>query len=148
MNLDMILQEWKKDSHIEFNKLDVSSQLTPEMHAKYLELYTNAKLRLKDAELKQKVLLKDKYLYYEGKMPKQDMDTRGWSYDPYDGLTIRTNREKEYYYETDKDIQESEAKIVYLSTIVETLKEIMDNIKWRHSTIKNMIDWKKFEAGF
>lgn len=148
MNLDMILQEWKKDSHIEFNKLDVSSQLTPEMHAKYLELYTNAKLRLKDVELKQKVLLKDKYLYYEGKMPKEDIDTRGWSYDPYDGLTIRTNREKEYYYETDKDIQESEAKIVYLSTIVETLKEIMDNIKWRHSTIKNMIDWKKFEAGF
>lgn len=148
MNLDMILQEWKKDSYIEFNKLDVSSQLTPEMHAKYLELYTNAKLRLKDAELKQKVLLKDKYLYYEGKMPKEDIDTRGWSYDPYDGLTIRTNREKEYYYETDKDIQESEAKIVYLSTIVETLKEIMDNIKWRHSTIKNMIDWKKFEAGF
>jgi hypothetical protein len=148
MNLDMILQEWKKDSHIEFNKLDVSSQLTPEMHAKYLELYTNAKLRLKDAELKQKVLLKDKYLYYEGKMPKEDIDTRGWSYDPFDGLTIRTNREKEYYYETDKDIQESEAKIVYLSTIVETLKEIMDNIKWRHSTIKNMIDWKKFEAGF
>jgi hypothetical protein len=148
MNLDMILQEWKKDSYIEFNKLDVSSQLTPEMHAKYLELYTNAKLRLKDAELKQKVLLKDKYLYYEGKMPKEDIDTRGWSYDPYDGLTIRTNREKEHYYETDKDIQESEAKIVYLSTIVETLKEIMDNIKWRHSTIKNMIDWKKFEAGF
>jgi hypothetical protein len=144
----MILQEWKKDSYIEFNKLDVSSQLTPEMHAKYLELYTNAKLRLKDAELKQKVLLKDKYLYYEGKMPKEDIDTRGWSYDPYDGLAIRTNREKEYYYETDKDIQESEAKIVYLSTIVETLKEIMDNIKWRHSTIKNMIDWKKFEAGF
>ena len=148
MNLDMILQEWKKDSYIEFNKLDVSSQLTPEVNAKYLELYTNAKLRLKDAELKQKVLLKDKYLYYEGKMPKEDIDTPGWSYDPYDGLAIRTNREKEYYYETDKDIQESEAKIVYLSTIVETLKEIMDNIKWRHSTIKNMIDWKKFEAGF
>jgi hypothetical protein len=87
-------------------------------------------------------------MYYEGKMSKEEIDLRGWKYDPFDGLTVRTNKEKEYYYETDKEIKESEAKIVYQTTIVETLKEIMDNIKWRHSTIKNMIDWKRFEAGF
>ena len=148
MNLEQILTEWKTDSQIEFNKLDVSSHKTPELHAKYLELYTNAKLRLKDLEFKQQLLLKDKYMYYEGKMSKEEIDLRGWKYDPFDGLTVRTNKEKEYYYETDKEIKESEAKIVYQTTIVETLKEIMDNIKWRHSTIKNMIDWKRFEAGF
>jgi hypothetical protein len=31
MNLEEILEEWKKDSHIEFNKLDVSSQETPKL---------------------------------------------------------------------------------------------------------------------
>ena len=25
--------------------------------------------------------------------------------------------------------------------------EIINNLKWRHSTIKNMIDWRRFEAG-
>jgi hypothetical protein len=31
--------------------------------------------------------------------------------------------------------------------MVETLQDIMDNIKWRHSNIRNIIDWKKFTAG-
>jgi len=26
-------------------------------------------------------------------------------------------------------------------------KEILDNIKWRHQTIKNMIEWRKFTSG-
>ena len=75
MTLEQILNDWKEDSKIEFNKLDVSSHKTPELHSKYLELYSNAKLRLKDLEFKQKVLLKDKYMYYEGKMPKEDIKT-------------------------------------------------------------------------
>ena len=31
--------------------------------------------------------------------------------------------------------------------IVNCLKEIMDNIKWRHQNIKNMIEWRKFTSG-
>lgn len=148
MNLEEILAEWKTDAQIEFNKLDVSSNETPKLHAKYLELLTDAKLKLKDAEFKQKSLLLDKKLYYEGKMSQDDMDRRGWQYDPYDGLSVKTNKDREYYYETDADIQKSEAKIVYLETSIDTLKEILEHVKWRHQTIKNMIDWKKFEAGF
>jgi len=147
MNLDDILSEWKKDAHIEFNKLDVSSQETPKLHAKYLELYTNAKLKLKDAEFKQKVLLKEKWLYYNGKMSEEELLQKGWNPDPFNGLKILKG-EMEHYYESDPEIQASEAKIVYLQTIIETLKEILDNLKWRHQTIKNMIQWKQFEAGF
>ncbi len=111
MDLQKILNEWKSDSQIEFNKLDVSSQETPKLHAKYLELYTTAKLKLKDSEFKQKKLLLDKKMYYEGKMSREEMDNRGWSYDPYDGILVKTNKDREYYYETDPDIQASEAKI-------------------------------------
>ena len=147
MNLENILQEWKKDSHIEYNKLDVTSQETPKLHAKYLELYSNAKLKLKDAEFKQKVLLKDKWLYYNGKMPVETVIEKGWNPDPFDGLKILKG-EMDYYYDSDPEIMASEAKLAYMKEVVDTLKEIMDNIKWRHSTIKNMIDFKKFEAGF
>lgn len=147
MNLDDILSEWKKDAHIEFNKLDVSSQETPKLHAKYLELYTNTKLKLKDAEFKQKVLLKEKWLYYNGKMSEEELVEKGWNPDPFNGLKILKG-EMDHYYESDPEIQASEAKIVYLQTILETLKEILDNLKWRHQTIKNMIQWKQFEAGF
>lgn len=147
MNLEMILTEWKTDCQIEFNKLDVSSHKTPELHAKYLELYTNAKLRLKDLEFKQQALLKDKWLYYNGKMSQEDIISKGWNPDPFDGLKILKG-EMDYYYNSDPEIQSSEAKIAYVKEMIDSLKEILDTLKWRHQTIKNMIEWKKFEAGF
>lgn len=148
MNLEQIHAEWKIDSQIDFNKLDVSSVETPKHHAKYLELLSTYKLKLKDAEFKQKELMKNKYLYYEGKLSKEEIDRFGWTYDPYDGLSATTNKFKEQFIETDEDLVQSEAKIQYLITCIETLKEILENLKWRHQTIRNAIEWKKFEAGF
>jgi hypothetical protein len=51
------------------------------------------------------------------------------------------------FYNTDPDIMKLQGQIEYQSTIVETLKDIMDNIKWRHTTIKNIITWKQFTSG-
>lgn len=148
MNLEQLHAEWKSDSQIEFNKLDVSSVETPKLHAKYLELLSTYKLKLKDAEFKQKELMKNKYLYYEGKLSKEQIDRFGWTYDPYDGLSATTNKFKEQFIESDEDLVQSEAKIQYLITYIETLKEILENLKWRHQTIRNAIEWRKFEAGF
>ena len=53
----------------------------------------------------------------------------------------------DYYYDSDPVIQEAQARIEYLKEVVDTLKEIIDNIKWRHQTIKNMIEWRKFTSG-
>jgi len=147
MDLQRILNEWKSDSEITFDHLDVTSQQTPKLHAKYLEMYSTAKLKLKDTEFKQQLLLKDKWLYYNGKMPVETVIEKGWNPDPFDGLKVLKG-EMDHYYNTDPEIMTSEKQIAYLKEVVDTLKEIMDHIKWRHSTIKNMIDWKKYEAGF
>jgi hypothetical protein len=53
----------------------------------------------------------------------------------------------DYYYDSDPEIQKSEEKIIYHKTLIESLSNIVDTLKWRHQTIKNMIDWRKFEAG-
>ena len=53
----------------------------------------------------------------------------------------------DYYYDSDPDIQKAQARIEYLKTTADTLKEILDNVKWRHQTIKNMIEWRKFTSG-
>lgn len=147
IDLESILAEWKEDSQISPHQLDETSRVTPSLHAKYLEYLSLTKLRLKKSEFKQKTLLKDKYLYYEGKMSQDDIQSRGWAYDPYEGLSATTKNFKEYYYDSDKEIQESEMTIQYLKTIVETLTEIVNNLNWRHQTIGNMIRWRSFEAG-
>jgi hypothetical protein len=145
MNLETILEMWTDDCKIT-GSLDESSRQTPILHAKYLAMLTQAKLQLKRSEMQQKSLLKDKWLYYNGKMSKEDIEERGWQFDPFNGLKVLKG-EMDYYYDADVDIQKSEEKVQYWKTITETLTEIVDNIKWRHQTIGNMIRWRMFEAG-
>jgi len=146
IDLESILAEWKEDSEISKHQLDETSRVTPALHSKYLEYLSLTKLRLKKAEFKQKELLKDKWLYYNGKMDEETIQSKGWSPDPFNGLKILKG-EMEHYYDSDPEIQESEMKIQYLKTIIDTLEQIINNLNWRHQTISNMIRWRQFESG-
>ena len=145
-DLKKIHEMWATDSQIDNMKLDEASRLTPMLHSKYLSLLSTTKLQLKKSEHQQKILLRDKWLWYNGKMSKERMDALGWTYDPTDGLKILKG-EMDYYYNSDLDIQKSEEKIQYYKTLIEVLTEIIDNLKWRHQTIRNIISWKQFESG-
>jgi hypothetical protein len=146
ITLDDLIEMWKKDSEIDEMNLDESSQKIAKIHGKYLELISITKLQLKKKELEQKILLKDKWLYFNGKMDQAEIATRGWPFDPFNGLKIMKT-DLEYYFNADPELQKSEEKIIYLKTLVETLEEIMGTLRWRHTHIKNMIDWRKFTSG-
>lgn len=146
LNLEDILKMWAKDSEIDDIRLDEASKNTAKLHAKYLEMLSVTKLQLKRKDMEFKVLLKNKWLWYNGKMSKDQMDQLGWDYDALNGLKVLKG-EMDYYYDSDPHIQEAQAKIDYLKTLIETLEEIINTIRWRHSTIKNMIDWRRFESG-
>ena len=146
MDLKRIHAMWNEDCVIHEMKLDEASRNAPLLHSKYLELLSHTKLKLKRAEAQQKVLLKDKWLYYNGKMSEEDLKTKGWNPDPFNGLKVLKG-EMDYYYDSDPEIQKSEERIEYYKTSIDVLKEILSNITWRHQTVKNMIEWKKFQSG-
>lgn len=146
MNLETILKEWEEDSKINASDLARTSVDTAKLHSKYLQLLSINKLQLKKAELKQKTLLKDKWLYYNNKMSKEEIEEKGWEYDPFNGLKVMKG-DMNHYYDSDIDIQKSEETVTYYKTLVETLQEIVTNINWRHQTIGNIIKWKQFEQG-
>ncbi len=146
MNLESILEMWKKDSIIDEIQLDEASRDSAKLHSKYLDLYSVSKLKLKDLELKFKIILRDKFKHYNGKLSQEEMDSKGWDYDPLDGLTVLKG-DLDKWYDADDVIQDHQKKMAYQEEVVATLKEILDNIKWRHQTIKNMIEWRKFTSG-
>jgi len=146
ITLDELLAMWKKDSAINEMALDDASVDGIKLHSKYLELHSVTKLQLKRKEMEQQVLLRDKWLYFNGKMDKSEIDKRGWPYDPFNGLKIMKS-DLEYYFNSDPELQKTEERIAYLKTMVDTLEEILGNLKWRHTTIKNMIDWRRFTSG-
>jgi hypothetical protein len=147
INLEDILQMWKKDAVLDDICLDEETIKSSKLHAKYLELFSMAKLMLKKKEMEFDSMKKDKWLYYNAKMSKDDMDKRSWKYDPFDGMTKPLKSDMDMYYTTDKDLVRIKAQIDYQKTIIETLEEIMGNIRWRHTHVKNILDFKKFTSG-
>ncbi len=145
-NLEQILEMWKKDSVIDEMKLDETSMNSAKLHAKYLEILSVNRMKLKKSEMDFKVLLRDKFMHYGGKLSQDELDSKGWEYDPLHGNTVLKG-DMDKWYDADPVIQEAQAKIAYLQNINDTLKEILDNIKWRHQNIKNMIEWRKFTSG-
>jgi len=147
MNVEEILEMWERDGVIDQFKLDDTTIKNAALHSKYLSLITVAKLKKKQIQQEYDNLLKDKWLYYNGKMSQAQIDAFGWEYDPFHGLNKPLKGDMNYYYNSDKDIQEMQLKLEYQTVMVDTLKEILDTIRWRHQTIANIIKWRSFEAG-
>ena len=146
MNLDELKIQWAKDCEIDDIQLDNASLEVPKLHAKYQDLLTSKILVSKQYQNKYNDLLKDKWLWFNGKLSVEDIKSRGWADDPFDGLKIMKG-DMHYFFNSDKDLQEVKAKLEYLKITIDFLKECMTNITWRHQTIKNTIDWRKFMAG-
>jgi len=146
IDIDMIIKQWEKDSVIDDMRLDDATRDSAKLHSKYLSLVSMNRLELRKRELDLNVLLKDKWLWYNGKMDKAEMDAKGWNYDAMNGLKVlKTDMNR--FYDADVDIQKLQAKIEYLKNADAVLKEIMDTIRFRSQTIKNMIEWRKFTSG-
>jgi hypothetical protein len=146
MRFDEVMAMWKKDSQINEMNLDEASIDSAKLHAKYLDIYNFYRHKLMRKEMDFKVLLKNKFLWYNGKLSKDEMDALGWEYDALNGLKILKG-EMDYYYDADPHIQEMNIEVEQLKMCVDSLKEIMDQIKWRHQSVRNAIEWRKFTSG-
>ena len=146
LRLEDVLEMWKADSEIDDLKLDEASRESARLHAKYLEMLSVSRLQLKRKEAEYHTLLKDKWMWYNGKMTKDEIDARGWDYDPLNGLKVLKG-DMDYFYNSDVDIQTAKMKIDYLKELVSTLEEIIGNIRFRPNNIKNIIEWNKFTSG-
>ena len=146
MTLDEIKLQWEKDCEVDDIELDKSSLEVPKLHAKYSDMLSSKILLLKKYNQDYNELLKYKWLWYTGKLDDDQIQKFGGKTDPFDGLKIMKN-DFNYFFNADNDLKTLKAKIEYLEVTVDFLKRCMDNITWRHQTIKNTIEWRKFMAG-
>ena len=144
--LSDIQEMWKKDCQIDDIELDRSSLQVPILHAKYSEILSNQKLIQIRYENQLKDLQKDKWLWYTGKLSQEEIQEKNWDYDPFNGLTILKS-DYDKFFGADKDIQKAIEKMEYCKVVVEYLQDIVSQLTWRHQTIKNIIEWRRFMAG-
>ena len=147
MNIEDIQKQWEQDCQINPSALDEASLDSARLHSKYLDLFNSARLTLKRKEAKLDSLKHEKWMYYSGKMTKVQMDELGWAYDPWAGGVKPMKSELNQYIDSDKDVQNSKLAVEYYKVLTSTLEEILNHIRWRSSNIRNIIDWRKFQAG-
>tara|TARA_Y100001937_G_scaffold26897_2_gene38517 strand:- start:8821 stop:9264 length:444 start_codon:yes stop_codon:yes gene_type:complete len=143
VDLSKLKEMVNKDLEIDGAELDLESLRIPQLHNKYLNIFTDEKLELSAVEFKYNDLLRKKWEYYTGKMSQEDLDALGW--EPFQLNILKTDLEK--YLSSDAELAKMKAKKVYQEQKLEYLTSILKAINNRQFHIRDAIAWRKFVNG-
>tara|TARA_Y100000782_G_C9992190_1_gene184956 strand:- start:6 stop:431 length:426 start_codon:yes stop_codon:yes gene_type:complete len=140
MNIDELFIEVERDIKIDDTELDLESIRTPQLHNKYLKIFTKHSLQYKKLQDDYKVMYRVKWEYYTGKASPEV-----YAENPFELKVLKSDIG--IYIEADKDLQQLGQRMAYTKQIVEYLERILREINNRNWTIRNTIEWKKFLHG-
>ena len=140
MNIDELYIEVERDIKIDDTELDLESIRTPQLHNKYLKIFTKHSLQYKKLQDDYKVLYREKWEYYTGKASPEVYAEK-----PFELKVLKADIG--IYMEADKDLQQLGQRMAYAKQIVEYLERILKEINNRNWNIRNTIEWKKFLLG-
>ena len=143
MNIEDLRAMVKSDLVIDENDLHTESLNTPQLHNKYLIFHENSKLELEKLEFQEKILKRNKWLYYTGKLGDDDMKRLNW--EPFDYTILKTDIPM--FLDSDEDMQKIRAKISLQKSVVDYLEEVVKIVSSRQWNIKSAIEWIKFTQG-
>lgn len=143
MDIDAIVDEWKKDSEIDKTELGDEALRIANLHSKWLRVLTQERLKLLKYEAELKTLRKDKYEFYS-QGPTKETNERGWEM-PARGIILKNDIPM--YMDSDRDVIDMNLKIGYQNEKVTLLTEIMRHINSRGYNIKAAIEWTRFTMG-
>lgn len=142
-----ILNEWKEDSKIDDVEYDQTCRNIPNLHGKYIRYYGLIASAINQLEKDLKVLRSAKSKWLNGYMPKEEMDERGWEYDPFNGQSSPLKSELKNWVDNDEEVVDLMRSIDEHKIIKEILKDILEHIRFRAPMIKTMLESRRFIHG-
>lgn len=143
MNIEQIKAQAELDTAIDVNHLDEESTKVPQIHNKYLCILMDEKLILENFESKLKVLKRDKWLYYSGKLSEEELKKKGW--EPFDLNILKQDLDR--FIDSDSEVINlsnkvflQKEKVIYIESVI----KIISNKMWN---IRSAIEWIKFTQG-
>ena len=140
MNIEELYNEIEKDLKIDDTELDLESIRTPQLHNKYLKMYTKHSLQLKKLQDDFKVMYRLKWEYYTGKA-----SAAVYAEKPFELKILKADIG--IYLDADGELQQLSQKMAYTKEITNYLEKILREINNRNWAIRNTIEWKKFIHG-
>lgn len=144
MKLEDIHEEWSTDSQINVLNITEESTKGSKLHAKYWQILTHERIRLRQLETSLKSLTNDKFWFL---LQGEDEETRakGWKLPPRGKITVKD--EARQLVEVDAEVIELTLKVALAKEKCLLLESIIHNINGRTFAISNIIKWKIFENG-
>jgi len=143
MKFEEIQKLWTSDCNIDETELAQESVKIPQLHNKYLILYSNEKLRFKEIKFLFAGLIKRKRDYYSGRMTVEELEAADW--EPFQYKLLKADVQE--YIDADENVIESKKLLALQEEKVDYLEAIVRGLSNRGYLIKNAIDWKRFTEG-
>ena len=143
MKFEEIQKLWSSDCNIDETELSQEAVKIPQLHNKYLILYSNEKLKFKDMSFIFTSLRRRKRDYYSGRMTEEELEAVDW--EPFQFKLLKVDIQE--YIDSDENVIESKKLLVVQEEKVNYLEAIVRSLTNRGYLIKNAIDWKRFTAG-
>ena len=137
MELDEIMKMWEEDSHIDDKDLDNESLNIPNVHQKYLNIYSKEKRKMSDLKTHWKILFQQRWevvISKNGKAPEHN-------------IRLSKTELERHYVAADEILQKAEKIMNEQEGKGEYLKSVLSMIENRSFQINNAISWRKFVAG-
>ena len=137
MELDEIMKMWEEDSHIDDKDLDNESLNIPNVHQKYLNIYSKEKRKMSDLKTHWKILFQQRWevvISKNGKAPEHN-------------IRLSKTEFERHFVAADEILQKAEKIMNEQEGKVEYLKSVLSMIENRSFHINNAISWRKFVAG-
>jgi hypothetical protein len=143
MRIEEIRKMIDADVKIDQSALNEEASRNPQLHNKYLCLYTDEKLVLAKLENDLRILLRDKWLYYSGKMSEEQLKDKGW--EQFDLNLLKTDLDR--FIHADNDVIQLESKCLMQREKVNYLEQVVKLISNKIWNIRAALDWIRFTQG-
>jgi len=143
MNIEQIKAQAEIDTVIDTNHLDDEASRIPQIHNKYLCILMDEKLVLESFDSKLKILRRDKWLYYSGKLSQEELKQKGW--EPFDLNILKQDIDR--FIDSDIDIINLGNKVFLQKEKVNYIESVIKIISNKIWNIRSSIEWIKFSQG-
>lgn len=140
MNLDEIIDLWRKDSKIDQTEIGDELERTYSLHAKYIDLLQKEKLKKKGYEYEYKRTKLIAWEEYQQGPPKESKRNP-----PAIGRVLK--QDVPMYIEADEQLQSLSAEIDLCESKIEVLSGIVNIIQYRNNSVSGVLEWIKWSGG-
>lgn len=140
--IESIITQWEKDSIVDTTDPGKEIIHIPVLHSKYNKYLSLHNLSAKKCGLEISKLKKLKWLYYTGKLDREELEKLGW--EPF-RFTLKSDIS--VYVEGDGDLSNLKRRQAYHEEAASFCIYVMKELNNRTWQLKEFINWEKFQQG-